>query len=117
MFKNQKKIYNLCLKMMHLWCEIKSWMELFNNKEIECTNFAIFFVANFPSKTLKKLTRVSYDQNYYHEFCKILNPSMAHFSTRNIAGILRAFWAQAKKASRIEPIHYFEKLNFLHTLG
>ena len=37
-----------------------------------------------------------------------LNPSMAHFPVRNIAGILGAFWPQAKKAFRKEPIHYFE---------
>ena len=37
----------------------------------------------------------------------IFNPSIAHFSTRNIAGILRAFWPQAKKASCKEPIDYW----------
>ena len=33
---------------------------------------------------------------------------MADFPTRNIAGTLGVFWPQAKKASRNEPIYYFE---------
>ena len=37
-----------------------------------------------------------------------INPSRAHFPTRNIAGMLGAFWPQAKKTSRKERIHYFE---------